>query len=71
MNEYVPDPLERLEAWEEQMAHELITPTGYLKCSGCGCDIQPGDCHQAGKPPFAVPECGACHTQQQIEESDQ
>jgi len=56
----LPDPVERLEAWEDEMSHEYVFPDGRFKCCGCGKPIEEGKCRQVGIVPYQLPACEAC-----------
>jgi len=57
---YIPDPVERLEAWEDRAAAEYTDQDGNLTCCGCGKVIEPGQCHQVGVAPYGLPACERC-----------
>ena len=58
--EYIPDPIERLEAWEERMCDEYGNPDGSIRCAGCNEIIDVGECRQVGAAPYGLPVCGSC-----------
>jgi hypothetical protein len=64
----IPDPIERLERWEDDMAHKFSDREGNLLCAGCSRRITPGQCYQAGVAPFGVPVCKTCYDQDRLED---
>ena len=64
----IPDPIERLESWQERIADKLMNPDGTFRCAGCGTTIPVGQCRQAGAAPYGVPVCEYCELQERIED---
>lgn len=64
---YIPDPVERLESWQERMIERYSNHDGTWRCAGCGRIVMAGNLRQAGAAPFGVPVCESCELQSRIE----
>lgn len=62
----IPDPIERLEVWEDRMCHDLGLPDGRVRCAGCSEPIEVGKCRQIGASPYGVPVCERCFAESHL-----
>ena len=62
MREYVPDPIERMEARIEELIDEQCSglPVGMIRCYDCGAVLPIDDAHAASDRPDAPAVCVKC-----------
>lgn len=64
MNDYIPDPVERIEASVERAYDELSQPGGKFKCYQCDAIFDPeAEGGTISPHPEAMPVCGKCYAQ--------
>lgn len=64
MSDYIPDPIERMEASAERAYNELSQPGGKFKCYECDAIFDPEREGGTTSPhPEAMPVCGKCYAE--------